>query len=219
MRESKKDLRLGEVVVNNKGQEMTIVEYKNCCDIAVKFEDGTIIRHAKYKSFKAGTLQNYQVRLNEENVNSLGLKMKIVEYRSASDIDVEFEDGTIVRTKYSTFKNGTIRNPNEHIGEVFKLKDGTTAKLIEYKTIYNVTLELSNGLIVRNVGYRTIKRGSLGRNAQTEGDNLEDKTLTDEIEDNQEDRQEGTNTQDELIDTYLIKLKQNKKTKRAKVKL
>ena len=37
-------------------------------------------------------------RIGETNTNKQGLEMKIIEYRGARDIDVEFEDGLIKRT-------------------------------------------------------------------------------------------------------------------------
>jgi hypothetical protein len=43
-----------------------------------------------------------------------GQSAVIKEYRKATDIDVEFEDGTIVTHRsYNTFLNGSIRNPNK----------------------------------------------------------------------------------------------------------
>lgn len=52
-------------------------------------------------------------RTGEINRNSQGLKMIIVNYRDCSHIDVQFDDGTIVKDrKYQCFKNGSISNPN-----------------------------------------------------------------------------------------------------------
>ena len=52
-------------------------------------------------------------RIGQENVNNQGCMMKIIEYRNAKDIDIQFEDGTIITNKvYDSFKKGTIKNPN-----------------------------------------------------------------------------------------------------------
>lgn len=41
--------------------------------------------------------------------------MQIVGYRNCEDIDVRFEDGTILHNvQYGNFKRGTIKNPNVH---------------------------------------------------------------------------------------------------------
>lgn len=52
-------------------------------------------------------------KIGEEIISNQGMLMKIIAYRKNSDIDVVFEDGTIVSNKsYSEFKIGGIRNPN-----------------------------------------------------------------------------------------------------------
>ena len=52
-------------------------------------------------------------RTGEENYNTFGTLMKIVEYRSAVDIIVEFQDEykTKVHTNYGQFKKGQVKNP------------------------------------------------------------------------------------------------------------
>lgn len=168
MSKNGRESRIGETVVNKHGQKMTIIDYKNCCDITVQFEDGTILKHKRYNSFIRGVICSYSNRLNEEKLNSVGLKMKIVAYRNSEDIDVQFEDGTIVKSRYKHFIQGRIKNPNEHIGEVYKLRNGTNATILKYNNYYDVTVQLSTGEIVSNVSYRTLMRGSLGKNPKFE---------------------------------------------------
>lgn len=106
--------------------------------------------------------------IGQTSISKRGQKMKCIEYRNTDDIGIEFEDGTIVEHKtYSNFKYGKIRNPNIHIGEKYKLKDGTVATIKKYSQ-YNVTVQLSNGQVVSNIVYRTLQRGSLGRNPKYE---------------------------------------------------
>ena len=51
-------------------------------------------------------------RTGETRVNNNGEEMKIVRYCSAFDIDVRFDDGTVVEhRKYSSFLKGQIKNP------------------------------------------------------------------------------------------------------------
>lgn len=52
-------------------------------------------------------------RTGEENINKQGLKMQIIRYKNVHDIDIQFEDGIIVRhTYYQYFKKGNIMNYN-----------------------------------------------------------------------------------------------------------
>lgn len=99
---------------------MEIIGYRNNGDIDVKFEDGTVVPHRRYQDFQKGSVRNpntlkstnkKNIRLGEENISRSGLKIKIVAYRGASDIDVQFEDGSIVTNKtYVNFKKGLIRH-------------------------------------------------------------------------------------------------------------
>lgn len=51
-------------------------------------------------------------RIGEIATNSEGLKMWIKEYRGALDLDIEFENGYIIKNQcYSNFKKGQIKNP------------------------------------------------------------------------------------------------------------
>lgn len=52
-------------------------------------------------------------RIGEQALNNQGCMMAIIEYRKNKDIDVQFEDGTIVTNReYGDFKKGAIKNPN-----------------------------------------------------------------------------------------------------------
>ena len=51
-------------------------------------------------------------RLNETRINNNGERMTIVRYGGKNDIDVQFQDGTIVEhRKYCAFKIGNVKNP------------------------------------------------------------------------------------------------------------
>lgn len=81
-----------------------------------------------------------EVRKNKEVLGNY--KMKIIEYNKANDIVVEFQDRykAKVRTRYSHFKNGDVKNPYHpsifnigYIGEgKFKSRDEKGNKTIEY---------------------------------------------------------------------------------------
>ena len=51
-------------------------------------------------------------RLGETRVNTNGEEMKIIRYGGVNDIDIQFEDGTIVEHRYyCSFLKGNIKNP------------------------------------------------------------------------------------------------------------
>ena len=52
-------------------------------------------------------------RTGETNIATNRQTMTIIEYRNNNDIDIQFEDGTVVKNKsYNNFKKGKIKNPN-----------------------------------------------------------------------------------------------------------
>lgn len=112
--------RVGTVTKANNGMNMKIVSYRGNSDIDVQFEDGTVVKNKRYQEFVKGSIRNPNVKRNscKKRIGMIttannGMKMKIIAYRNASDIDVEFEDGTIVEGKsFANFIRGAIRNPN-----------------------------------------------------------------------------------------------------------
>ena len=109
------EARLGETQMMNCGMEATIIRYNTGKDIDLRFEDGTIAKCKSYKSFKKGEIANQNMkvsaedRLGETRMMNCGMEATIIRYNGAFDIDVRFEDGTVVEHKsYSKFKKGTI---------------------------------------------------------------------------------------------------------------
>ena len=103
--------RLGETRMMNCGMEATIIRYGGCKDIDVRFEDGKVVEHKTYRAFKKGGIANQNIkgsaedRLGETRTMNCGMKATIIRYGNNTDIDVCFEDGTIVEHKtYNSFK-------------------------------------------------------------------------------------------------------------------
>ena len=107
--------RTGETNTANNGQTMTIIACRKYIDIDIQFEDGTIIYKKTYQSFKKGEIENPNYtknRLGESITANNGQIMTIIAYKNPSNIDVQFEDGTIIyNKKYYDFKRGAIKNP------------------------------------------------------------------------------------------------------------
>ncbi|MBQ8193545.1 MAG: hypothetical protein IJZ46_05700, partial [Bacilli bacterium] len=70
-------------------------------------------------------------KVGETNVAKNGLQMEIIAYRSSNDIDVRFENGTIVEGKsYVSFKRGTINLPSEKKEQVAIMLDKEAKELL-----------------------------------------------------------------------------------------
>lgn len=178
--------RVGKEAVANNGMKMKIIAYRKACDIDVQFEDGTIVEHRSYGCFIGGAIAHPNIRkkrlatstakkfrLGETNVATNGMKMKIIAYRSAMDIDIEFEDGTVVEHRtYACFRNGAIANPKLHlaspasyhsrVGETKKANCGMKMTITEYRNSSDLDVQFEDETIVRHKTYSNFKNGAIG---------------------------------------------------------
>lgn len=115
--------RVGKESIASNGLKMKIISYRSAQDIDIKFEDGTIVQNKRYQDFQKGNIKNPSVknkslmsgRVGKVSTARNGMKMQIVGYRSANDIDIMFEDGYIVRNKsYANFIKGLIKHPKKN---------------------------------------------------------------------------------------------------------
>ena len=183
--------RTGEKRLNNCGLIMKIVAYRSANDLDVKFNDGTIVEHKSYNNFLNGKIKNpnssakpsynkdsrlkkYREKIiGKINTANCGQKMIIIAVKSATDITVKFEDGSIVEhTTYGNFKTGRVGNPNcnywkdkpkndamARLGEKRRSKmTGEYAEIVKYIDSYNITIRFENG-VEKNMDYYTFKQG------------------------------------------------------------
>lgn len=162
-----KPSRIGETQMATCGYMMTIVEYRAYNDIDIQFDDPdkTIVYNKEYKSFKDGTItfpDFYKKRIGERSMSRNGKWMTIIAYRKSSDIDVKFDDGTVIYHKsYDNFKKGNIAIPVElsiaRVGEKVTCKNGLTAEIIAYHSCLNIDVKFSDGHIETNRTYYDFK--------------------------------------------------------------
>lgn len=168
--------RLGETNTSNDGQIMTIIRYGDSHDIDVRFEDGTIVKHKSYEKFISGYIRNPSLyknnpedRIGQNKIANNGMKMTIINYRKADDMDVQFEDGAIVEhTSYGCFKKHDVANPNidmyDHtykIGEEHLANCGIKMKIIAYRSCKDIDVEFETGLIRKHTRYHKITNGAV----------------------------------------------------------
>ena len=170
----KKGSRIGETSIANNGMKMTIVKYNNISDIDIQFEDGIMVKHKRYQQFKLGHIKhpyyeqrvNVHDRLGETNVANNGQKMTIIAYHGANNIDIQFDDGTIVNNKsYDSFKRGGITNPNYkiyRIGQTRIANNGMKMTIVAYRSYHDIDIQFEDGVIVNNKSYRSFKEGGIG---------------------------------------------------------
>lgn len=105
-------------------------------------------------------------RLGETTKNKQSLNMTIIKYNTYRDIDVKFDDGTIITNRpYEHFKNGSIMNNNfklpnfkDRTGEIKKNTNGNNMKIIKYNSWDNILVEFENGYTT-TCAYKEFKNG------------------------------------------------------------
>lgn len=157
---SYKNKRIGETSVDKDNNTITIVDYRNCCDIDVKTHDGTVIKHTTYKKFKSKAIQ-----IKESNDHLIGMsfkvfggqKAKIIDIRNKGDVDIQFEDGVIKKhVQLHSLKTGHVQHPNSKrkrykkisIGDSDIMQNGLYIKCIEHKQLRRDIFEFEDGTIV-----------------------------------------------------------------------
>ena len=135
------DVHTGETNINTAGQRMTIVRYNNSKNVAVEFEDGTLVV-TQYANFQRGAVRHPAYPISRPRVDaakmkhigetcmaSNGLMMTIIAYRNNSDIDVKFEDDEIAsHVSYQRFLSGQVGHPKNIERAIPKQPDVSVAE-------------------------------------------------------------------------------------------
>ena len=115
----------------NSGHFATIIEYNKATDIVVQFDDGSE-RTTRWSEFKNGSVAHPSrahvmdkiSRVGEKHKISNGMMATIIQYRSSNDIDVQFDDGVILRgTKYHDLKCGRVAHPTKRPIQTMSLQE------------------------------------------------------------------------------------------------
>lgn len=161
------DNRIGQKSNNKNGMEMTIIKYRSAKDIDVRFENGIIVKHRCYNNFIKGTIELPKIlRLHEKHIANNGMEMEIIAYRSATDMDIRFENGKIQRhVSYANFKRGVVGRQDEpissRIGRIRNANNGLEMRLLKVISPSNVTIQFCDGIIVQNKLYTAFRAGAI----------------------------------------------------------
>lgn len=87
----------------------------------------------------------------------------IIDYKSAKDVSVMLEDGSILNgLRYGNILQGYVGKPKiSRVGEKYITNEGYEVEIIEYFNPHNVTVKFNDGVIFYNRQYNTIKNGTI----------------------------------------------------------
>ena len=163
--------RVGMKKLNSSGYEMEIIAYRGVHDVDVRFRDGSVVT-TRMNQFNQGHVKEpNSVHIGEESRATNGQVMRILCYRSCVDVDVEFEDGTIVRHKsFVNFKSGLIKNPNkiyhpgirlDHLGERFVSNSGVGFVITAYRSAKDLDILTDQGVVRKGLSYYRVCNGEV----------------------------------------------------------
>lgn len=137
-----------------------------------------LVEDKQDKPFQTRKTHEHSAYAGASNIQKDGHTATITAYRSYTDIDIRFEDGTSVENiNVAKWRNGTIRHPStieeekrqreerlklamEHkkptakdryLGMTRKMNCGLSATVIEYKNSSSLTIQFENGVIRKDV--------------------------------------------------------------------
>ncbi len=158
----------------NNGMMATCIAYRKSTDIDVQFEDGVIVEHVQKQHFIRGNVKHPNVNLRKNNASCIGLTLKMkngmkatcIAYRSERDIDIQFEDGTIVYNKRKgNFVRGEVDNPNydRHscLGQTIKQSCGLDATCIEYRRCDDIDVRFEDGVVAEHKNKQAFLSGNV----------------------------------------------------------
>ena len=182
--------RIGQEKISNAGQKMKIIAYRAYDDIDVEFEDGGIAYHMSYGHFINGEMQSpntpfYKTKYHDKLIGStsmtiMGEIITLVAYRSKTDMDVQFEDGTIVTIKNkSQFTSGLVKNPNRPDTNLLIAKqnalnalgfsrEGYPIRVIDYRSSDDIDVQFEDGFILYHKKMYDFNHGLIARYNKTE---------------------------------------------------
>ena len=163
--------RIGQTNKSTNGLIMTIIAYRNKYDLDVQFEDGVIVTNKTYSNFLKGSIKHSQLQVGATVKAKNGQQMKIIAFRNHCDIDVLFEDGTVVEhVLYCKFEKGAVVNPNcrvdiiladSRVGEQSIASNGQIMTILAYHNSRNVDIQFEDGTIVTNKVYQNFQTGKI----------------------------------------------------------
>lgn len=154
---------------------MTVIRNIGDTRVTVEFDDGSIVKNKSYEDFRKGKIKKPVCnRVGEESVTKSGLKMKLICYINCENVDVEFEDGTVVRGRtYNEFKKGLIKNPNkdkkynfnskrsERIGIESENLNGMKMTITNYINANDIEVKMKDGRLLKGQTYRKFVAGTI----------------------------------------------------------
>ena len=160
------------------------MEEISICDILTYIKGKNKCRKVRGRLMATKTDRLGKTRLGETRIMNCGMNATIIRYNNTRDIDVCFEDGTIIEHGvYGNFKKGAIANLNikafaeAHLGETRMMNCGMEATVIRYENYKDIDVRFEDGTAVKGRRYEDFKKGKIANpNMKASAENRLDET-------------------------------------------
>lgn len=161
---------IGQTRTMKCGMKATIIAYRKMDDIDVRFEDGTIRKHMHIHNFYNYSLSikpklTDKAYLGQTKLMNCGMKATIISYRAYTDIDIQFEDGTIRQhVAVRSFNKGAIgkvanSTKADYINSTNTMTNGLRATIITYRRSDDIDVQFEDGVICKHTSVGAFNRG------------------------------------------------------------
>lgn len=175
--------RIGTTIVNKSGIIATVTQYNGSQDFIIQFQDETTKHLSSWSEFLKGNFTYNRIdkfKLSDGEIekrkqiirtNKNGYNMRLLNYRSSTDVDIIFEDGTVAYNKmYYDFDRCKIPHPKYKTlkaDKLAKIKQNGIKDVIRYENMSDFDIELIDGTILHKVSYQRCTSGDIARLSRT----------------------------------------------------
>ena len=134
----------GQVYTNKQGLKFELISKEGLSSWLIRFEDGVECKR-ETSSIKSGIAKHPSLGIPKvgDKIKVNSGTIEVIEYNSATDVLVRFEDGSETRTSSSDIRNKNVGHPTSglYIGYKFKTNSGWQGEVIKYNSCYDVLVK------------------------------------------------------------------------------
>lgn len=154
----------------NNGLMARCIAFRSVDDMDIEFENGIIVRHRSKRNFLEGAIRCIEYRCDEilglEKEMKNGKVAKCIAYFDSQNIDVQFEDGTIVRTSKYNFDHEIVAYPRDYSDRVGKrvfMNCKEWAECIAYRKYDDLDIRFDSGVERYGVRWQAFLAGNVSK--------------------------------------------------------
>lgn len=131
------------------GDTVEIIEYISAANCRIKWLSDGAESNREISAIREGVNKHpfsWKPKVGQTFKATKG-NVTVLTYNSATDIDVQFEDGTKTKTTTQRLKSGNVGHPTSClvVGDSFKTNSGWNGTIIKYNSCYSVIVKWQDG--------------------------------------------------------------------------